>query len=197
MSPGAPFLLRARSSFRYWTSLWSFYTSASSLALISFRFTRCMTHLARSANFKVEIVSSMCSANGETVATRYVWVFPPTESWRRRVSLDSRKGTCGCALEEESYWITFPRVVRDRLMFLSSSKCFACISSSLLTFSEPAKSPRFSFERFSMPLESTWSVSTSSWNKLCDRDERMFNLVARFTLFLSPLASKRRQSASL
>jgi hypothetical protein len=44
-------------------------------------------------------------------------VLPPSESWRRRVSLDYRKGAFLCL--EERQLITLPRVVNDRLMFLS------------------------------------------------------------------------------
>jgi hypothetical protein len=53
-----------------------------------------MTHFARSANFRVDMVSSMDSINGETVAIKYVWVFPPIESCSNLVSLDSLKGMC-------------------------------------------------------------------------------------------------------
>lgn len=60
----------------------------------------------------------------------------------------------------ESADITLPKVVSERLIVLSSKKCFVDISSSLLIFSLPARSQRFSFAHFSIPLASTLSVST-------------------------------------
>ena len=39
-----------------------------------------MTDLALSANLSVETVSSIESNKGDTVAIKYVWVFPPIES---------------------------------------------------------------------------------------------------------------------
>jgi hypothetical protein len=92
LSVTLPLFLSVRSSFRYWTSLCSFCTSASSFALISFLRTRCMTHLARSANLSVLIVSSMLSITGDTVAIRKVFVLPPRESCNSLVSFDSLNG---------------------------------------------------------------------------------------------------------
>jgi hypothetical protein len=39
-----------------------------------------MIYFARSANLRVEIVSSMLSITGETAAIKVVFVFPPNES---------------------------------------------------------------------------------------------------------------------
>jgi len=49
-----------------------------------------MTYFARSANFKVLIVSSVQSSIGEIVAIRQVLVLPPNESCKRRVSFESQ-----------------------------------------------------------------------------------------------------------
>lgn len=91
-----PFLFKASSSFKYYTSLWSFWTSASSFAFISFFLILCITHLALSANLRVEIVSSIESTSGDTVVIRQVLVFPPIESCKSLVSLDSLNGMCCC-----------------------------------------------------------------------------------------------------
>ena len=92
--------------------------------------------------------------------------------------------------------MTLPKVVSERLMFLSSSMCLACISSSLLTFSEPARSPKLSLDLFKFPCLSTYSVSMRSWKRECDLLEFMFILVALFILFLSPLFRSIIQSFS-
>ena len=47
---------------------------------------------ALSANFNVDIVSSIKSIVGETLAIRQVLVFPPRESYNSLVNLDSLKG---------------------------------------------------------------------------------------------------------
>jgi len=49
-----------------------------------------MTYFALSANFRVLIVSSAQSYTGEIVATRHVFVFPPSESYNNQVSFESR-----------------------------------------------------------------------------------------------------------
>lgn len=90
--------------------------------------------------------------------------------------------------------ITFPKVVSERLIVLSSNKCFAFISSSLLIFSDPAKSHRFSFALLSIPLLSTVSVSTSNWKIEWDLELLMLILVCLVTRFFSPRLSKANQS---
>lgn len=94
----------------------------------------------------------------------------------------------------ESADITLPKVVRERLIVLSSKKCFVDISSSLLIFSLPARSQRFSFAHFSIPLASTLSVSTKIWNIEWDQEESMLALVDHLIRFHSPLFNKAKQS---
>lgn len=53
-------------------------------------------------------------------------------------------------------YMTFPRVVKDWLMFLNSLKCSLFIYSLLLTFYEPAKSQRFNLAFLNIPLLSGW-----------------------------------------
>ena len=60
-------------------------------------------------------------------ATRTVLVLPPRLSCSRRVSLDSLKGAMLVLLEEARVDITFPRVVKDKFIFFSSSKCAVVI----------------------------------------------------------------------
>lgn len=48
-----------------------------------------MTYLALSANFKVEIVSSVKSINELTAAIKVVLVLPPNESYNILVTLES------------------------------------------------------------------------------------------------------------
>lgn len=88
----SPFLLICSRSFKYCISFCSFYTSASSYALISFLDIFIVTHLVLSANLSVERVSSTNSKWGLTVAIKQVRVLPPKESWSNLVSLESLKG---------------------------------------------------------------------------------------------------------
>jgi hypothetical protein len=48
------------------------------------------TRRARAANRSVDIVSPAHEASGETVATSTVLELPPSESWSKKVSLESR-----------------------------------------------------------------------------------------------------------
>lgn len=151
-----------------------------------------MTYFALSANLSVEIDSSLFSAIGETVAMRHVFVFPPSESCNNLVSLESLYGTWWVPivlmfiyarkllvpeksdefiLRDRLFWflwflerdeMTLPSVVKDKLIVLSSYICDLSISSSLFTFSDPARSQRFSFALLIMPRLSTVSVSTNS-----------------------------------
>lgn len=74
-------------------------------------------------------------------------VFPVSESWSNRVSFDYlNEATLFTLLERLA--ITFPRVLKDWLIFLSSLKWSSLMSSPLLTFYDPAKSQRFSLAFF-------------------------------------------------
>lgn len=98
----------------------------------------------------------MLLREGEMFPTIKVKVLPVSESWSKRVNFDSRnEATLFTLLDKLA--ITFPKVVKDWLMFLSSLKCSLLMSSALFTFSEPAKSQRFSlaFLVAAFVLEST------------------------------------------
>ena len=79
------------------------------------------------------MVSLMKSMVGEILAIRQVLVFPPRESYRSLVSLESLKGMWSFAWSERvlsvdicflvSFDITLPRLVSERLMFFSSLRC--------------------------------------------------------------------------
>jgi len=72
-----------------------------------------------------------------------VFVFPPIESCSNRVNLDYRYGAMLLPVANDP--MTLPKVVRERLMFLSYSKCYPVIVSPLCIFYEPAKSQRLIF----------------------------------------------------
>lgn len=107
----------------------------SSYELISLAFTIEITCLALSANFNVLIVSSILSIFGDIVAIRVVFVFPPRESYKSLVNYESLYGTwfylllgekspfLTCLLSFERAEITFPRVVKDKLIVFISLKC--------------------------------------------------------------------------
>ena len=82
--------------------------------------------------------------DGDMFPTIKVKVLPERESWSNLVSLDSLNGATDLLFVVERLAITFPRVVNDWLMFLSSLKWSLSIVSVLFTFSEPAKSHKFS-----------------------------------------------------
>ena len=134
---------------------------------------------------------------------RHVFVLPPSESCSSLVSRDSRYGMYPLMFFFLKDWalfitnfelldrfdspdITLPRVDNDRLIVLSSNKCFAPISSSLSIFSDPARSHKLSFAFCNIPLLSTVSVSTSSWNIEWDLELFILILVCLVTLFFSP-----------
>ena len=114
-----PFCFIIKTSLKKAISRCSLLTAASSFTSTSLRLTLYITFLARSANFSVEVVSSTLDFEGLTVAIRIVFVPPENESCKSLVKLESLNGTN--ALPFASNWITLPRVVKDKLMFLSSA----------------------------------------------------------------------------
>ena len=130
MSSRLPLFRRLRTSLKCCTSFYSFQTRASSVAFTSLTFTFTITCFAQSANFKVLIVSSAQSYIGEIVAIKQVLVFPPRESYKSRVNFESQYGTkCSFCpmfiLQCHLFYlanpeITFPKVVKERLIVQSS-----------------------------------------------------------------------------
>lgn len=123
MSFFVPWFLIWSMSFKWWTSLQSHFTNASSFASNSFAFEWTFILEALSANFKVEIDSSIVCIKGFKVAIKIVVVFPPNESLSNLVNLDSLYGI--------TYWFfesaetTLPNVERDKFILLCSSICFS------------------------------------------------------------------------
>jgi len=78
--------------------------------------------------------------------TRHVLEFPPSDSDRILVSLESRYGICSDFLSVKAK-ITIPSVVNDLLIILASSS--TCPAAPVLEiFSEPARSTRYSLPVF-------------------------------------------------
>jgi hypothetical protein len=140
------------------TSRCNFPTSSLLVAATSFLFSTMSTSLARSANFSVLTVSSIAEVEGLIVAMSSVLVLTPSESCRRRVSLESRYGMWVCS-DFASPLMTYPSVDRDLLMFFISSRCAPSIAVS--NFSDPAKSQRLTFARLNSPFLFAFSDSTS------------------------------------
>lgn len=125
-----PFLLRLRISLRCCTSFWSLRTRASSAALTAFAYTFTIIYFARSANFRVDIVSWTLSLNEFTAAIKVVLVFPPKESYKSLVIFESLYGIWSFFLPYASEEITFPKHDRLKLIVFNSIKCWAPMFSS-------------------------------------------------------------------
>jgi len=67
--------------------------------------------------------------------------FPPKESCRILVNLDSRNGMNGFDEDSVNAWMHLPKVVKERFMDLASFKR-SPEANDFLTLSEPAKSTR-------------------------------------------------------
>ncbi len=68
----------------------------------------------------VVLVSASLKEAGEQQVMIVVRALPPSDSWRMRVSFESRYGMCDL-LPSASAAITLPSADSDRLMFLASS----------------------------------------------------------------------------
>jgi len=159
--------------------------------------TLVMIFFARSANFKVDIVSSEWSSKGLTAAIKVVLVFPPRLSCKSLVIFESLYDICDLLFPWARAWITFPRLLKLRLIRLSSSKCSLPMDSSLWIFSDPAKSQRLSFPRKSIPLAFGLLASIKSWKMVWERDEWMFDRVCLVILDCSPRFKRVKQSAAV
>ena len=120
-----------------------------------FTFTAFLMFLALCAYLSVFSVSSKFVSTGETHATTHVRELPPSESCRRRVSLESRYGTC---VLRPFVW-DFPTPTRFVSSPLSAAMTFPSAKSPLLMLmlswnrdpvarvflfrSEPARSTRW------------------------------------------------------
>ncbi len=89
--------------------------------------------------------------------TMVVRELPPTDSWRMRVSLLSRYGMCCLFVPSVRVMMTRPSAERDLLMFLASSRTEPS-APVLETFSEPARSTRYSLPVLTPPLTVSFCV---------------------------------------
>lgn len=111
------------------------------------------TCLALSTNFNVLIVSYTFLDEGDIAPIMKVFVLPSKESCKSLVSFDSRKKVVFLYGPFESEYITFPRVVNDKLMHFSSSKCILFIFYFLFIFSDPAKSHKLRLDFYRLKKE--------------------------------------------
>ncbi len=139
-------------------------------------------------------------AEGEILPTMKVKVFPVKESWSKRVNFDYRNAAILLFLLDRLA-ITFPKVVKDWLMFFSYLKWSSFISSLLFTFSDPAKSHKLSLAFYifllftlNIPLPSAWVDSIKIWKIVCDLELFVFIEVCLMNLFFYPLFMSSRQS---
>lgn len=103
----------------------------------------------------------------------------------------------------DKFWITFPSVVSDKLIFLISNMCAVLIDSYLFIFSEPAKSQRLILARWTYilyytlippPTGSGLLDSSSNWKILWLRLLLAFILVCLIIRFFSPSFMRPKQS---
>ena len=92
------------------------------------------TCLALSTNFNVFIVSSMFLVEGEILPIINVFVLPTNESWSNLVNFDSRNADLSLESPLDKDFITFPKVVKDKLIFFNSYRCSRAIFYFLLIF---------------------------------------------------------------
>lgn len=90
--------------------------------MFTFNFALFLIFFAVSAKTRVLIVSVDSSALGLILATIIVLLFLPKESLKRKVILESRKGTY-TFLPLDKRLMTFERVLRERLICLASLSC--------------------------------------------------------------------------
>ena len=105
-----------------------------------------MIWFALSANFKVFIVYSKFFEEGDILPIINVLVFIVKDYWSNRVNFDSLNAATLDFLVLDKELITFPKVVKDKLMFFNYSKWSFTINYFLLIFSLPAKSHKLSLD---------------------------------------------------
>ena len=181
----------------------SFCNSRTSLILVTRRFTSGLhrTLLALEAYSAVATVSSTLDKLGPTVAKIHVLLFPPSASRNKRVSFESRYGTC--ASLSTSAVTTLPRVKSDLLISPASrDRAVAPRSATPLlpTFSEPARSTKFNLPILirSSPSSSTLGerVVTETENTEWLREECLLHSVAAFLRLPLPVFANSKASAT-
>jgi len=196
MSSGfIPCFLRFSKSLRYSTYRFNLSTVSGLCPLNSVGFTLSVMWLARSTNFKVLIVSSIFLAEGDKFPKIKVKVLPVRDYWRSRVNFDYLNAPAAFLSPLDSAKITFPKVVKERLIFFNSFNCSSPIAYFLLIFSDPAKSHKLSLPLRKVP--SWFWVSISNWKMVCERELLAFMEVCLMVLFLTPFLSSYIQSSNL
>mmetsp|Transcript_52457 Transcript_52457/g.161500 ORF Transcript_52457/g.161500 Transcript_52457/m.161500 type:complete len:402 (+) Transcript_52457:457-1662(+) len=163
--------------------------SSSSTLRTVLRFGFVVTSFALAPKRIVDSVSASLKLFGEHVRHTNVRAFPPRLFSSSRVSLLLRKGTCidACfrdVCRSDSAVITLPSACSERLIEVASSRRSPA-ASVLATFSEPARSTRYScaFDSTSVSRSFVMSVtSTMAWL----RDDCRFDPVAAVARDLRP-----------
>lgn len=129
-----------------------------------------------------------------------VYVFPVKDYCNNLVSFDYLNAATILVFEDNEA-ITFPKVVKDWLIFLSSWKCYVPIVSPLFIFYEPAKSHRLSLafciikiSTLNIPLLSGWTDSKRIWKIVWDLLLFVFIEVCLIKRFFYPLFISYKQS---
>mmetsp|Transcript_47004 Transcript_47004/g.142649 ORF Transcript_47004/g.142649 Transcript_47004/m.142649 type:complete len:208 (-) Transcript_47004:147-770(-) len=159
-------------------------------------FAATSTRMARKANSRLLRVSCACSRAGLTHTRSTVLQLPPMEPSRIRVSLLSRKGTCG--LFAASALTTFPSAKRLLLMAVASLKCMPS-TPLFFTRSEPARSTRcrcVALRAAGTPGLALRACSTVTASTVCARLERWFMAVSARRFRVSPVSSSCMRSAA-
>ena len=140
------------------TSIFSFLinSSISFGDLYTFASVLFMIFFALCANLRVYTDSSRCTIYLLAVQIKVVFELPPSASLRKKVNLESLKGTCG--LPSVRDLIQIPREVRLRLIFLASSSTLP-LAPVLSIRSLPAKSTRLSLPVLDDPSLFFWVYS--------------------------------------
>lgn len=124
---------------------------------------------------------------------RVVLLLPPKDYWRILVSFESRYGTCSFFSDVRAL-MTFPRQLRDLLMFLASSSCWP-LTPVLETFSEPAKSTKYNLAFLLLPFLVSF-CPTCTINSEWLLELRSFMPVKATLLFSDPFFIVLRISAT-
>jgi len=150
--------------FTYFLKDSKFYGKFSFISTFIFRI------LALLANIKVESVSPKYSFPQWIFANSFVIEFPPSESLRKYVSFESRKGICFFFLADStSELITLPKTCKDRLI-LHPSLSLSPSTWVCLTLSLPAKSTIFifdfrSFKMLSPIISDSTTIVKMAWER--------------------------------
>ena len=125
-------------------------------------------------------------------------LFPPSASFRKKVSFELRYGTTGRRSDAERALSTSQSAVRDRLMFCVSLRV-APSAPLIFKRSEPAKSTRWSLPSLTSATPFGLRNRDSTWNVriACDREECALHFVDPVARKDDPRATSAIASAAL